>query len=251
MVDCPYEMYWYDKVSGVRYTYGLGQTGNDYTITSLNIDMYVGAPYAGATAFTVNDIPAKVNTAADAAASIVAENQHVNDYPKLAAYKNAICGLVAYVHDAANAGDTYFSNTSVDPWQLISVFDGDNDTNVVCEGYSKAFQYLCDLSDFDGDINVITVTGYMSGGTGEGPHMWNVVTMDDGKNYIVDVTNSEEGSVGQEGQFMLGARKTTCLPMILPLIRTILGAKRISLFAIRRRRCISLTMRICPTPQTS
>ena len=91
LFDCPYEMYWYDKVSGVRYAYGLGQTGNDYTITSLNIDMYVGAPYAGATAFTVNDIPAKVNTAADKAASIVAENQYVNDFQKLAAYKNAIC----------------------------------------------------------------------------------------------------------------------------------------------------------------
>ena len=31
-----------------------------------------------------------------------------------------------------------------DPWQLIYVFDDDPDTNVVCEGYAKAFKYEAD-----------------------------------------------------------------------------------------------------------
>ena len=79
-----------------------------------------------------------------------------------------------------------------DPWQLIYVFDDDENTNVVCEGYSKAFQYLCDLSTFQSDkIRCYTVSGTMSGGTGAGNHMWNIVTMDDGKNYLVDVTNCD------------------------------------------------------------
>ena len=29
--------------------------------------------------------------------------------------------------------------------------------------------------------------------------MWNVMHMDDGKNYLVDVTNSDEGSIGSGG----------------------------------------------------
>lgn len=77
-------------------------------------------------------------------------------------------------------------------------FDGDDSTNVVCEGYSKAFQYLCDLSD----ITCYTVTGMMNGGTGEGPHMWNIVA-NNGKYYMADITNSDEGTVGEDGGLFL------------------------------------------------
>ena len=40
----------------------------------------------------------------------------------------------------------------------------------------------------------------MSGGTGAGDHMWNIVTMDDGCNYLVDVTNCDTGSIGAPGK---------------------------------------------------
>ncbi len=43
----------------------------------------------------------------------------------------------------------------------------------------------------------------MSGGTGEGPHMWNIVRMQDGFNYLVDVTNCDEGSIGYEDSLFL------------------------------------------------
>lgn len=69
---------------------------------------------------------------------------------------------------------------------------------MVCEGYSKAFQYLCDLSD----ITCYTVTGMMNGGTGEGPHMWNIVA-NNGKYYMADITNSDEGTVGEDGGLFL------------------------------------------------
>ena len=76
------------------------------------------------------------------------------------------------------------------------------DTKVVCEGYSKAFQYLCDLSGFDG---CYTVSGMMRGGTGAGPHMWNIVTLE-GKNYLVDVTNCDGNSIGAPDKlFLAGA----------------------------------------------
>ena len=70
-----------------------------------------------------------------------------SDYEKLAAYCREICGLVSFDYAATANGVPYG-----DPWQLVNVFDGDPATNVVCEGYAKAFQYLCDLSEFKGDI---------------------------------------------------------------------------------------------------
>ena len=138
-------------------------------------------------------------TAASNARAIVDLYSSYSDYDKLLAYKNEICTLVSY-NDEAAAGGISFGN----PWQLIWVFDGDAGTNVVCEGYSKAFKYLCDMSAFNSDqISCITVTGTMTGGTGAGPHMWNIVRMDDGKNYLVDVTNCDEGTIGAPDRLFL------------------------------------------------
>lgn len=62
-------------------------------------------------------------------------NAHADksDYEKLLAYKNAICDLVVY--DEAAVGPNY--QLSNEPWQLISVFDGDPNTNVVCEVFQS------------------------------------------------------------------------------------------------------------------
>ena len=46
---------------------------------------------------------------------------------------------------------------------MIGVFDENPSTRVVGEGYSKAFQYLCDEA---GGIDCYTITGSMGGGTG-------------------------------------------------------------------------------------
>jgi hypothetical protein len=43
----------------------------------------------------------------------------------------------------------------------------------------------------------------MEGGTGAGGHMWNVVVMGDGKSYLVDITNSDVGTVGANGELFL------------------------------------------------
>ena len=97
----------------------------------------------------------------------------------------------------------------------MNVFDGDPATNVVCEGYAKAFQYLCDLSEFKGDIVCRTVTGSMNGGD----HMWNVVQMEDGKNYMVDVTNCDSGTIGAPDKLLLagGTREDGGRAYIMPL----------------------------------
>ena len=192
--DLPYEMYWYDKVTGCAYSYG---TLAEKLVT-VELHFYVAANYRGVSNTSVNT--AKTGAAVEAvsnAQSILSKYAGSSDYKKLAGYSNEICSLVTYNHDAANNG-SFSSNDG--PWQLIYVFDGDSGTNVVCEGYSKAFMYLCDLSDFTGDVTCYTVTGLL----GTGRHMWNIVTFGE-SNYLVDVTNSDGGSSSSDsGLFLAG-----------------------------------------------
>jgi len=201
--DCPYELYWYDKTSGVRYSAGFSYLGDQYTLTSFTVSFQVAGNHQAAgydpnspavdTALANRAVTASAN-----AKGIVTANAGKSDYEKLTAYKEAICGLVSY--NTAAAGSGSFSQDDA-PWQLIYVFDQDPSTNVVCEGYSKAFQYLCDESSFT-DAACYTVTGAMNGGG----HMWNIVRLE-GKNYLADVTNSDAGSVGQNGGlFLSGAQ---------------------------------------------
>lgn len=210
--DCPYEFYWFDKVTGYGWnmpSYLLNISYDDDLdeyVFSVQGELYfyflVAKAYQPANYDANNPTvdtakTSATTTAAAKAAAIVAANASKDDEAKLTAYRDAICDLVTYNHDALNTGTPYG-----DPWQLVYVFDGNTETNVVCEGYAKAFQYLCDMSDFDA-AECYTVSGEMGGGTGAGGHMWNVVTMDDGKNYIVDITNSDDGSVGQSGGLFL------------------------------------------------
>ncbi len=55
-------------------------------------------------------------------------------------------------------------------------------------------------SDLTGSI---LVWGYMTGGTGAGRHMWNIVTMEDGQHYLADITNCDTGSVGADSLLFL------------------------------------------------
>lgn len=208
LLDCPYEFYWFDKTradgtpGGWEYS---GELSGDYVLAA-RVKFYVAAAYQS-TSVTGDDKYFTTDTGKTSAAAATPEKAQgivnkyagLSDYEKLLAYKNEICDLVDYNHTAADDDNTPYG----DPWQIIYVFDGDKNTNVVCEGYAKAFQYLCDLSAFN-DAVCYTVTGTMSGGTGAGSHMWNIVTLE-GENYLVDVTNSDSGSVGQNGGLFLSA----------------------------------------------
>lgn len=118
-----------------------------------------------------------VNKALANANEIARRYEGKSDYEKIVGYAKEICALNEYNHPAAD-DDNYFSKNS-DPWNIIYVFDRDMTTNVVCEGYGKAFQYLCEL----GGIECYYVTGSADG---EG-HGWNIAVLD-GKNYLVDLT---------------------------------------------------------------
>ena len=209
--DCPYELYWYDKTAGT----GMRGAGASFILSAdemvkgviytsaPEVSMCVSSDYCGeqADAYTVSETTAAaVQNTINGIISIIDAYYVASDYEKLDAYRTEICSRVSYNHAAADDANTPYG----DPWQLIYVFDGDDSTNVVCEGYSKAFQYLCDLSSFNNsNVRCISVSGMMYGGTGAGSHMWNVVKMDDGQNYLVDITNCDAGSIGADKQLFL------------------------------------------------
>ena len=155
LLDCPYELYWYDKTrgnsrgAGISAVYRNGEwrcfTTGEYVISLVVAEEFAVSTYTADTTRT-----GAASMAAENAQEILADCENLSDMEKLISYKDRICELVSYNYDAAG-GQVEYGN----PYQLIWVFDGDMSTNVVCEGYSKAFQYLCDSTDFDSD-NICT-----------------------------------------------------------------------------------------------
>ena len=217
LVDCPYELYWFAKSYddgdnaaahwtyhwSVRYSESKGFQFSDDAY--LDVEMMVAENYAKSAdaqnyyTYKIDTSLAKqaANTAANAK-TIVDANKSRSDFEKLAAYRDAICDAVSYDHAAAARGSDAYGNG---PWQLIRVFDGDPLTNVVCEGYAKAFQYLCDLSDFSGDVASYIITGDLVDRNGSpGPHMWNHVRVN-GRYWLVDLTNCDVENVSRDWLF--------------------------------------------------
>ena len=208
LYDLPYDLYWFDKTAGyfwVTPAYVVRDSSiylSDYGTGTMSVQLKVSADYSvgrerGTTLFDTS-FGTRAVTASANARRVVESNIGKSDMLKLQAYKDYICGAVDYDYAAVHNNPPYG-----DPWQLVNVFDGDPSTRVVCEGYSKAFQFLCDESIFRGGVSVVSVTGSMSGGTGAGGHMWNVVRMPDGHNYIADITNSDSNAVGYQGDLFL------------------------------------------------
>ena len=202
----PYELYWFDKVKGIQISYEMTGTDEYVTISSVEIMFHVSQDYAvteGDSYYPTMPDTAKTGAATAAAAKaaeVVAENQGKGTYGKLVAYREYITKAVDYNSDAANTAHYPYG----DPWQLIYVFDNDPDTKVVCEGYSKAFKYLCDLTwtGSDPEVACYLPTGTMDGGD----HMWNIVSIG-GVNYLTDITNCDSGTIGAPDQlFLCGVR---------------------------------------------
>ena len=189
LADLPYALYWHDKTVGIGYSY-IPDNGWE----NITFKFAVAAEFRGDSLYTTN-IP-NVPAAVAAAKQVVSANRGKTDYDKLQAYRQYICDQVSYNFSINK--DTAYGN----PWQLLWVFDGDASTNVVCEGYAKAFKYLCDLTEesngWIGSVETLDVTGTMDGGR----HMWNVVRIN-GTNYLADVTNCDQGMVGYPTELFL------------------------------------------------
>lgn len=175
MVDLPYEMYWFGKA-----------LNGSFASSGYTISLKVAQDFRGSNEYTTN-IP-NVPNAVRVAKSVVSSNSGKGDYEKLEAYKDYICAHNTYNYAAASGGSAQYGEN---PWQLLWVFDNDPSTNVICEGYSKAFKYLCDLTKeqygWYGSVEARLILG-----SAGGPHMWNTVSFQGG-NYLVDVTNCDGG----------------------------------------------------------
>ena len=183
--DCPYEAYWMGlSYAGNGYSYRANYDGEwKLAIVGSELSIYItpSADYKGSEDYTVdiNKTSAAASTVANVV-RLVKDASNFGDMEKLVYYRDSICDLASYNNDAVSGTVVYG-----DPWQLIYVFDGDDSTEVVCEGYSKAFMYLCEKTTFtDSSINCYTVTGEVDGGA----HMWNIVHWKDGINYLADLT---------------------------------------------------------------
>ena len=206
MVDLPFHLYWFDKTEGVRilvYTYRFADGSEAYLVEfyfSVSHDYankdVVTKYYGYLDMYCTTDLE-KTRAAYNVAqyAHEVAGNYEVEDntmswdYQVLEDYFWWIWENVTYNQEAAD-DNNYFSTVDTDPWQLIYVFDQNPDTNVVCEGYAKAFEYLCDLGALRSEDTICySVTGDLyQYGEKLGHHMWNLVVLD-GETYLVDVTN--------------------------------------------------------------
>ena len=190
--DYPELFYWQKKQNlySVNYSY---YDGIFKLADTINLVFEVDPEYVGANTHQVN--PGKMNLAKQAiqnakneAAAI--KDSGAEDWEKLKEIKNRICELTDYNYDALSS--TYSKN---DAWQLINVFDYDDQTKVVCEGYSKAFQYISDLVFTDRtNIEVYCVTGdLIQNNSNPGAHMWNIVRYN-GDSYLTDVTNCDQST---------------------------------------------------------
>ena len=211
LADNPYSLYWYDKTYGTEcrgFTLRLDITEERiYAEGKMCYKLPVAAAYSeiktetGTKLEGTYEFDTEIGQSSieivETACNIVSKYDGLGDRERLSKYGDEICRMVDY-NRTLSKNEPYG-----DPWQLIWVFDGDPLTNVVCEGYSKAFKFLCDLTDFTGNVNCIVATGMLTTPLMNGGHMWNVVSLDNGYNYLVDVTHSDSGtSLAEEGLFM-------------------------------------------------
>ncbi len=223
--DMPYELYWFDKQNNEKsdqysedssrpkgslsysttYSFKRDPDGSISCISRdssrITFKFAVSADYSASGSTGTYDLRedlSRVRTAIANASQIISDHAAEADVRKLDSYREEICSMTKYnksAFDGMNSGTFNYG----DPWQLIYVFDGDSRTDVVCEGYAKALKFLCDNSVFYSDIECYTVTG----STGSGRHMWNILRMNDGSFYLADVTNCDGSNIGNPDRLFL------------------------------------------------
>ena len=202
LADCPYELYWFDKTKSASSSGGSISIPTSGTTTTVNYTFRYPVASGYGSGYTTNAVPVRVNNAVAKASSIIANYDTKTNREKLNGYFKEICTLVDYNFGALAEGTPYG-----DPWQMINVFDNDPTTKVVCEGYAKAFQYLCEKSA--PQIKCYNVYGdFAVNGSNLGAHMWNIVEMG-GTRYLVDVTNCDSYTKDGVPSYGIGYKSDT------------------------------------------
>ena len=188
--DCPYEQYWMDNGYSYRqimYFYCSSTKKLQLILPEEAIfSLKPNADFAGMDPNRVDTAKTKaVATTISGVKGILDTASGYSDIEKVRYYKDWICNNTDYDYNAATDKKVPYGN----PWQLIWVFDDNPNTKVVCEGYCKAFMYLCDKTVFaDSSVNCYIATGNAVTNDSSGLHMWNILHWSDNVNYHVDIT---------------------------------------------------------------
>ena len=193
-LSCPYDLYWYEEESGYQV-----QGNPDGDTITFTVKLPVAKDFRGGSQYEVSPASKEAIASASRYADNIVAAATGTDAEKVRYFRDQICALSEYDVDSYEsqlAGTIKCGNR---PWQMISVFDQDPSTKVICGGYAKAFKYLCDKAG----ISCKCVNGDMilSDGTTIA-HFWNVVTLG-GKNYVVDLTNCDDGELGHPDRLLL------------------------------------------------
>ncbi len=209
--DFPYDLYWYDLMRELSFgtTDGIPVGKEPGTVIALKTLVFT---FPVAVAFQdekgedpQHTVSAKaVKTAQAAKANADAVIQNVLDHREEWGVEQQLRHCFEFIKNSVSYDDSQHNNLNT--WQMIWVFDQDDSTNVVCEGYAKAFKYLCDG---------IGIENYLVSGTMRTPgdnesvpsskdHMWNILVLN-GCSYLVDVTNCDDKSIGKEDKLFLKA----------------------------------------------
>ncbi len=95
-----------------------------------------------------------------------------SNYEKALYVHDAVCRMTSYAYEADGA-------TPLSSGITHSIIGALCEEMSVCDGYAKAFQYIMNRIGVD----CLLITGYSGG-----EHAWNMVKMDDGKYYFIDLT---------------------------------------------------------------
>lgn len=201
------------------------EDASDMTVgpTSFSVKIGVDKKYRSSDEYTLSTNAASIASSAKSTAdAVISKNSNKGTYDTIKAYADWIADNVSYDHSAASLSASEITDNS--PWNAISVFDNDSSTNVVCEGYAKAFQYLMDNTPrfVSAGITskIVTSTVPVTNGSSSAVsgssigaddettgHMWNVVTIA-GKNYLVDVTwYDTDSAVPYRTKYLLGGEE--------------------------------------------
>lgn len=115
-----------------------------------------------------------------------------NDYETIKAVHDTLCNMTDYGYMQDENGnyyvDEYGNKIPLDTptaHSIVAMFDGDEETDGVCESYAKSFQLMLNALD----INNIYVTG-----NANGEHAWNMAEID-GNCYYFDVTWDDQEEI--------------------------------------------------------
>ena len=181
--DCPCELYWFDKESGVITDFKCVCDEKSLDVCELTLYFTVSDDYIDTSAghpFALGKRPERVAIAFNNAGKIVKKYSSEDDRQKLDSYRKEIYQLASCCK-AENAFNGYED-------EIISVFDQDANTESTHEGYAKAFQYLCNISRFeDKSLACCTVEGFLN----DKPHLWNIVRKNN-ESFLCDLYSSDD-----------------------------------------------------------